>query len=171
MHTDPSATTAECKHACKDKETCGHACCKRHLLVATQLKLGKQRFGAASAPTPECKHTCRDKLACGHQCCKRHLSRGVAADPPTPQPPANLQITPQTSRRPSHIPDKQELRQNKAASCAATLQGHGKSVSAKQEAQDLSSKAKLGYHFFVYDLESTGAFVYQHDASFIDAMV
>ena len=163
MLTDPPATAAECKHACRDKESCGHSCCKKHLPVATQLKL-TQRLAAASAQTPECKHTCRDKLACGHQCCKRHFSRNLAADPEKPQPSANLQITPQTGRRPRHTPDRQVPSQDRAAIRTAILQVHGKSVSAKQDAQDTSSKAKLNYHFFVYDLESTGS-LYQRDAS------
>lgn len=162
MHADPPAIAAECKHTCKDKEACRHSCCKQHLPVATQLKL-KQRLVTASAPTPECKHTCLDKLACGHQCCKRHFSRDLAADPEKPQPPANLQIIAQTGRRPRHTPDKQLPRQDRAATRTAMLQVHGKSVPAKQVAQDRSSEAKLNYHFFVYDLESTGTFVYKHD--------
>lgn len=158
MHSDPPATTAECKHACKDKEACKHACCKKHLPLATQLKL-TQRLVAASQPTPECKHTCRDKVACGHQCCKRHFPRDLAADPEKPQLRANLQIHPQTGRKPLHTPDKQVPSQSRAAPRAALLHVQGKSVSAKQEAQELSTKASPGYHLFVYDIESTGVFV------------
>lgn len=159
MHSDPPATIAECKHACKDKESCLHSCCKKHLAVATQLKL-TQRLVAASQPTPECKHTCRDKLACGHQCCKRHLSRDLAADPEKPQPRANLQMNPQTGRRPRSTPDKQVPSQHPAVPCAALLHVQGKSVSAKQQTQELSAKANPSYHLFVYDIESTGVFVY-----------
>ena len=166
MHTDPPANTAECKHACKDKKTCGHLCCKRHLPVATQPKLATQRLGAASAPTSECKHTCCDKLACGHQCCKRHFSRDLAADLEKPQHRANLQTTSQTGRTPRHIPNEQDSSQSRAVSCATMLQVHGKSVPTKPEAKALSSKTKPSYHFFVYDLESTGTCVQQHDSCF-----
>lgn len=154
MHTDPPVTAAKCKHACKNKETCGHACCKRHLPLATQLKLS-QRLVGVSAPTPsECKHTCRDKRACGHQCCKRHFSRDLTADPQEAQPPANLQITAQAGRKALHSTDKHVPRQ---LACAALLQVQGKSVlQSKKALPESSPDANAKYHFFVYDIESTG---------------
>lgn len=107
-----------------------------------------------SDPIPECKHTCRDKLACGHQCCKRHFSRDLPADPQKAQPPANLQMTAQAGRKAVHSTDKHVPSQ---LACAALLQVQGKSVLQSRKAlPDSSSDADAKYHFFVYDIESTG---------------
>lgn len=153
MGTDAPATAAECKHTCKDKASCGHLCCKKHLPVATQLKF-TQRPVAASAPTRECKHTCRDKLACKHQCCKRHFTRDLAADSQKPPPSANLQIAAQAGRQSRHTTDKHVPSQTRGASSTSLLQVQGKSVSPAK--QDPCLKTKPNYHYFVYDLESTG---------------
>lgn len=158
MHTDPPATAAECKHTCKNKESCGHSCCKRHLPLATQLKLS-QRLVEVSSPTPECKHTCPDKLACGHQCCKRHFSRDLTADPhkAKAQPPANLQLSAQPGRKTWHSTDKHVPSQRTSASRAAFLQVEGKCVpQRKQDVPDSSLGSTAKYHIFVYDIESTG---------------
>jgi len=53
----------ECSHSCKNKVTCGHKCCKRHLRFQVN----------ETATSHECKHSCKNKASCGHKCCKRHL--------------------------------------------------------------------------------------------------
>ena len=157
MQQETKATDVECKHACKDKESCGHACCKRHLTPVAQLK-STQRLAEISTLVTECKHTCRDKLACGHQCCKRHLAREAIADLRNLQPNINLQMTAQAGRKPQQASNKHARGQQKPAT-SALLQVHGKSVStAKQDPQPSSSEATPSYHFYVYDIESTGRF-------------
>lgn len=162
MQKEPKTSVVECKHACTNKESCGHACCKRHLTPAAQLK-STQQLAETSNLVTECKHTCRDKLACGHQCCKRHLAREAVADLRKPQPNVNLQLTAQAGRKPQQGCNKHLGGQSRSASTAATLQVKGKSVStAKQGLQPKSSEALPSYHFYVYDIESTGTFCQCH---------
>ncbi|KAK9828258.1 hypothetical protein WJX74_005903 [Apatococcus lobatus] len=76
----------ECKHPCKSKATCGHACCKRHLPEAARVAWAagradaaiKQSVSAQEMPQ-ECRHSCRSKATCGHDCCKRHLPAELQA--------------------------------------------------------------------------------------------
>jgi hypothetical protein len=68
-----------CKHNCKDKATCGHACCKVQpnadaLAPGEKPTQKKQKIG--------CKHPCLDKALCHHPCCKKGLA---AVTPPSTQ--------------------------------------------------------------------------------------
>lgn len=148
---------AECKHSCRGKETCGHTCCKRHLSPIVQLKAAQRLCREPLARAAECKHTCSDKLACGHQCCKRHLPRDVSASHGKQQPSVNLQVVKQAARKPQHLASNHDFNQVRRVSSGAQLGVQGISLNkAQQDSQAKSTDATPSFHFFIYDIESTG---------------
>lgn len=147
-----ASVVVECKHSCKHKDTCGHACCKRHLSPISQLK--SAQLSEASSYTNECKHKCSDRSACGHQCCKRHLSREV---PAVDQPAVNLQVVTQGAHKAQQHPSNHALNQVRRSCSGPQLRVQGRSVvNAKEGFQARCADASCRYHFFVYDIESTG---------------
>ena len=162
MQKEPTAAAVECKHDCKDKECCGPACCKRHLSLVSQLE-SSQRVAETATSAVECKHNCRDKLVCGHQCCKRHLARQGSLDLRKLQPAVNLQLTAQSARR--SAANKPTSGSDGKAPSAAVLQVQGRAVSTATSVRHSPQAAPL-YHFFVYDIESTGDFVQPVGAPF-----
>ena len=152
----------ECKHSCKDKETCGHPCCKRHLSPILQLKAAQRLSSEPASKSVECRHTCRDKLACGHQCCKRHLSRDASETVAKQQPSLNLQVVKQTTRKSQLPTTTHSFHQVRRASSGPQLAVQGRAVAKTQEESQANSDANPKFHFFIYDIESTGATAKAH---------
>ena len=151
------ATAAECGHKCKDKGSCGHACCKRHLAPELQLKAAQQPSHQSSLGLPECGHKCRNKIACGHRCCKRHLSQQELARGRQEGSSVILQVVPQAARKSQHDTCNSNLQQVRRASSGPQLGVQGKSIAqAKSDPEARSSDATPSFHFFIYDIESTG---------------
>ncbi|KAL0035623.1 hypothetical protein WJX79_003704 [Trebouxia sp. C0005] len=101
-------------------------------------------------------HTCRDKLACGHQCCKRHLSREAFETVAKQQPSLNLQVVKQATRK-SQLPTTPHFHQVRRASSGPQLAVQGRAVAKiQEEPQARNPDANLKFHFFIYDIESTG---------------
>lgn len=147
----------ECKHGCKDKEACGHPCCKRHLSPIVQLKAAQRLSSESASKSVECRHTCRDKLACGHQCCKRHLSREATETVAKQQPSLNLQVVKQATRKSQLPTTTHSFHQVRRASSGPQLTVQGRAVTKTQEeSQATTADAKPKFHFFIYDIESTG---------------
>ncbi len=156
----PNNVAAECKHRCKDKEACGHPCCKRHLSPIVQLNAAQRLSSEPASTTVECRHTCRDKLACGHQCCKRHFSREATETVAKQQPCLNLQVVKQATRK-SQLPTiAHSIHQVRRASSGPQLAVQGRAVpKTHEEPQATNSDASPKFHFFIYDIESTGVIV------------
>ena len=153
----PGKIATECKHSCKDKETCGHPCCKRHLSPIVQLKAAQRLSSESASKSVECRHTCRDKLACGHQCCKRHLSREATETVAKQQPSLNLQVVKQATRKSQLPTTTHSFHQVRRASSGPQLTVQGRAVTKTQEeSQATTADAKPKFHFFIYDIESTG---------------
>ncbi|DBB01647.1 TPA: hypothetical protein ACH3X1_000283 [Trebouxia sp. C0004] len=159
-HHSPEGTgnvATECKHRCKDKKTCGHPCCKRHLSPIVQLKAAQRLSGEPASKSVECRHTCRDKLACGHQCCKRHLSREATETVAKQQPSLNLQVVKQATRKSQLPTTTHSIHQVRRASSGPLLGVQGRAVAKTQEEPQATTPVdKPKFHFFIYDIESTG---------------
>lgn len=153
----PGNVAAECKHRCKNKEACGHPCCKQHLSPVVQLKTAQRLSSEPASNSVECRHTCRDKLACGHQCCKRHLSREATETVTKRQPSLNLQVVKQATRRSQLPTTAHSIHQVRRVSLGPLLGVQGRAVAKTQEEPQASTaNAKPKFHFFIYDIESTG---------------
>ncbi len=153
----PGNVATECKHRCKDKEACGHPCCKRHLSPIVQLKAAQRLSSDPASKSVECRHTCRDKLACGHQCCKRHLSREATETVAKQQPSLNLQVVKQATRKSQLPTPTHSFHQVRRASSGPQLAVQGRAVAKTQEEpQARYPDANPKFHFFIYDIESTG---------------
>lgn len=156
----PGNVATECKHRCKDKEACGHPCCKRHFSPIVQLKAAQRLSNEPASKSVECRHTCRDKLACGHQCCKRHLSREASETVAKQQPSLNLQVVKQATRKSQMPTTTHSSHQVRRASSGPQLAVQGRAVAKTQEEpQARNPDANPKFHFFIYDIESTGVIV------------
>lgn len=150
-------SVTECKHKCKNKESCGHACCKRHLSVAVPPQTAQQKVVGAANGMPECKHTCSDKLACGHPCCKRHLSQEALASGCKQQFRPKLQLMTQGQRKEQRLKVSSDTQQVRRNTPRPQMGVRGRSLSSAADLHTRTTDTDLTFHFFAYDIESTGA--------------
>ena len=152
----PDSAT-ECEHSCRDKTSCKHPCCKRHISPIVQLRSAERLRLVASHEPEECKHTCSNKATCGHHCCKRHLTQQQLACGRKQQTSTSPQVVTQVHRIGQQHASNSKLDQVRRISGGPHLNVEGKAISkAESDPRARSSDATPSFHFFIYDIESTG---------------